>query len=266
MRRIRNAINRGAECALLPMLLSLCVMGTAVSAEPLTEQRLAGKDLSDGYCCNLTLETGGHFKYSFTSDLPANVDSRWSSAQGKWTLTQESLRLSVDPASIKSDSPQGYSGFRQAACKLEADDSSLDVTEFLACHGEKDDQWASPRFSMPDSGVKPGAVRTVDGIKIVMLGNKTGTPTTSLMFRAKPSPSGEVIDIRRISTGAFGNPFMDLPSPALPAGERGQMRVYGRTEQKTKVGQFENYWLYVSLCGNTFGWVFGEFVKITDQK
>jgi len=43
------------------------------------------------------------------------------------------------------------------------------------------------------------------------------------------------------------------------------MWVTARTEQKSRVGQWENYWLFVQI-GRTSGWVFGEFVQVSDQK
>lgn len=231
-------------------------------ARGLTEQRLAGKILVNETRepITLNLNKDGRFKFSFSADGPLHE------AEGSWSLRDGALALRVDNASIAGTprSPAQYGGFQRAHCTLQADHSSVEYAEFLGCQGENNAPWGSPRFPMPDTLLKPGAIRTVEGVKIVLLDRSRGIPTASLLLRRSPTPDGAVIDMSRLCPECGLPPGGVIPVDGGP--NRVSMVVYGRTEEKARIGTSENYWLYVQVAGTAFGWVFGDFVRITTEK
>jgi len=245
------------------LLLTGVGLPSTLNAAPLTEDRLFGKEFHPQRMMTgsvLTFFADKTFKYVISEE------GAGGEATGTWKIDNAALLMSATKTA--GFNTEAYPGFTEARCTLVVDNNTFDYAEFLDCVGEpRTNVLASGRFPMPDSAVQPGAMRMIDGTKVVFLGNKKGIATKSVMFRDKPSPNGTVIDVRKIEGGMYsiGPLYPDLPSAAILPGARVSMWVTARTEQKSRVGQWENYWLFVQI-GRTSGWVFGEFVQVSDQK
>jgi hypothetical protein len=93
------------------------------------------------------------------------------------------------------------------------------------------------------------------------MGLKKGTVTTNAKFRVTPSPRAREMPFINFTDTGAGPAEEKLAY--IPADT--SVVILARTEQKVKVQQWENYWLYLEveepLDQWKKGWVFGEFIK-----
>lgn len=170
--------------------------------------------------------------------------------QGDYTVNGEKITLLSEG--------NGSIGKRQSkSCKIIWHSAAVAYAEELDCG-------KGNRFFLESSLRAEGSAVDIQGEPAIIMGKKSATLTTKVVFRKKPSKKAKPLRCADGSSPlALGIPFT----------------VYARTQEKAKVDKWENYWYYVHNdyspesysdpkthtpigCEAPAGWVFGEFVKV----
>lgn len=97
-----------------------------------------------------------------------------------------------------------------------------------------------------------GTERVYQGTKVLTTGNTIGTVVDTVFLREGPGTQFKKIDY---IVNAYDGPRL----PSVPASKK--VVVHARSLEKSKVKDWENYWLVVSIDDSHHAWAFGEFIK-----
>jgi hypothetical protein len=105
--------------------------------------------------------------------------------------------------------------------------------------------------------VPGGLTKTIDGIKVITMGCKTGIINDNAKIRIKPSIDSDTI---KYSTSFDAPTLQYCPKDSI-------ITVLARTENKEKIKNWNNYWFYVELTDASeyekrYGWIYSEFITI----
>ncbi|PKA16136.1 hypothetical protein [Leptospira haakeii] len=95
-----------------------------------------------------------------------------------------------------------------------------------------------------------GSERTYKNYKIITLGNVTGVVTDSVVLRTGP---GINYPKRDYVVNVYDGPYLK----SLP--KETKVIIHGRTVEKEKVKDWENYWLLISVGDTDKAWAYGQF-------
>ncbi|MCU0847468.1 MAG: hypothetical protein MUD12_06230 [Spirochaetes bacterium] len=110
-------------------------------------------------------------------------------------------------------------------------------------------------FEIQESKVREGSKRFIGNVQVIVMGMKNGTTTDNVKIRKRPSVDSESVKYR---AGLFGDDAREYDS--VP--KNTDVTVIARTLEKTKVGNWNNFWYYVRAGAGDGVWMYGEFLKI----
>ncbi|MCB1143208.1 MAG: hypothetical protein H7A24_17065 [Leptospiraceae bacterium] len=180
---------------------------------------------------------------------------------GTYQILQNSIQLKANSGEFCLPSENQF----DIPCSFQLLEESLDYIYAIQCEGYPE------TFKKITDRVPEGLKRKVGDREVVTMGLKKGRVTTALKYRVDPDKSSEAIKCT--------NYTMELErKSSLPKDL--ELIVLARTPNKEKVDdKWENYWYYVyplndyeTSCSDSknqfrrYGWVFGEFVNLDNQK
>jgi hypothetical protein len=203
----------------------------------------------------LTLETSGTYTARYESE-----GLYWYNS-GKYKMEKGLIKLTPDVCKQFADTDELVdctSTLGEAKIDLIKDDYSLYYKEYLFVQSKSNNQLLMEgkdnnnfRLPVPGTEVSEGESRMVSNVSVTTVGMKKGTTTSSVKIRKTPSADGEEV--------LYYSALFEPEQKSVPSNT--QLIVVARTNEKVKVGKWENYWYYVNVGANDGVWMFGEFIK-----
>ena len=192
-------------------------------------------------------------KYRFIGEGGFELPISYSIVNGK-------IHIQLTPDAIKN-SPEHYIKKlnRKAICRLVELPNSLESLYQITC----DNKLTLYGSEYPINGLE----RKVGKHTIITTGRYKARAAETVKFRVAPNQSATTISCTLVN--AMDTENREYKGDSIPKGFQ-KIYVLGRTPEKHKVSQWENYWLYVMIgvdphdgenCKSEFGWLYGEFVQ-----
>jgi hypothetical protein len=171
---------------------------------------------------------------------------------GSYSISNELLILKKDTNDKNDCIPKGLPKIRKCNIKIDYESSISPIT--LDC-GREYKYWNS------DYLVKPNLIRKINDEKILTLGLSLGKTTERVRVRENPTISSKFYKCWEMKENE--------PEIFNSLNTNKNLILIGRTLEKSKINQWNNYWYYVYIgvdwyegCDSRYGWIFGEFVDI----
>jgi hypothetical protein len=203
----------------------------------------------------LNLETNGTYTARYESE-----GMYWYNT-GKYKLEKGLIKLSAEVCKQFADTDENVdcsTTLGEAKIDLIVDEYSLYYKEYLFVQSKTNKQLLmdSPendnfRVPVPGTEVPEGEQRMIKNIPVTTMGMRKGITTSAVKIRKTPDAEGEEIP--------YYPALFEPEQRSVP--NNTNLTVVARTNEKVKIGKWENYWYYVNVGANDGVWMFGEFVK-----
>ncbi|WCL51034.1 hypothetical protein [Leptospira sp. GIMC2001] len=180
--------------------------------------------------------------------------------KGNYIVENELLKLKSTYCGSDSSMKQNCkSTFLSGVCYIQSSPEDLEYEYQLVCKSQNKFKIYT-NFDKPNdtiifpikSHLNPiNSKRKFKGISVVTLGNVVGEVSEPVIIRTGP---GVEFSKEEYIVNAYDGPYLN----SIPKGTK--VVIHARTEQKTKVNNWENYWLLISVNDNYKVWVYGEFI------
>jgi hypothetical protein len=177
-----------------------------------------------------------------------------------YVIEQDKMHISLTREAI-SNSPKHYIKKLKpkTTCVLNELSNSLESLYQLTC----DNKLILFGSEYPVNGLE----RKLGNYTIMTTGGYKAKAIETVKFRAAPGANAATISCTLINVWDAKN--REYKGDSIPKSFE-KIYVLGRTTEKHKIGNWENYWLYVMIgidphdgenCKKDFGWLYGEFVQ-----
>lgn len=172
-------------------------------------------------------------------------------------VVEGSDTIRVTKVEKSKDGDVGYCpiSLLESPCTIKIDGSEKIYNNQIVCGEEV--------YTNKAPSIAKNSQTEIDSVPLVFLNRASAYTTTVVKFRQAPD-----------ATSQAGKCYSDARPPVEVLQKNDGVAVYGRTVEKMKVGNWNNYWYFVDAGPNcTFGepqkslpyggvWVFGEFIKM----
>jgi hypothetical protein len=149
--------------------------------------------------------------------------------------------------------------FGSGECYIEENDLIVGYPYSLVYKFFETDDQNNPKtyqISFVIKSISPNTGKEVifNDISVVIMGCVNGVISKGLTLRELPDVNSKIIQNRYN--------IYEEPVDFFNAGT--EVLIYARTKDMDTVGEWKNYWYYVKVDKQGFGWMFSEFIDITE--